>query len=521
MMVNVMRSNQRWLWIIVSAVVSISFISFYSDRTHSDAVGTDHVGKIYGRTLTATELQRTERQMRIAAELGLTHLTQREIFEGGDLTEAALNNLVIQHEAEKLNINPTDDEVLDAEMKMAAFQGANGEFDPNKKDEVMAERLTPNGFSPNQLDELVRRDLQVAKLRQIVDAPVVVSPLEVRRAYERTYAKTEASVIRFQKADVAATVPEPTEEEIKKYFDEQKDRFTQPGRRKVQYVKFSLDDAQKKLVGKERMDALKPLADQAAQFLGQLLDQQSKGTGAAKPAGAAATPKTGEDFAAAAATARLPVKETAEFDDGQVPSGEEGTIPGFAQAAYKLTQADPDSDVPLQTTDAFYDLHLSGLTPERPLTLDEARPKVIAAIKDERTTAAVAARAEEVRGKIEESLKAGHPLVDAAKAAGQTALDIAPFSAAEPAAGLPEASAVAGAAQELGTGELSKFVPTSTGGLLVYVRGRQGIDEAKFEKEKDLRTMSLRRQKAAYFFYEWLRASREASGARLDGRFRS
>ena len=83
MMVNVMRSNQRWLWILISVLVSISFISFYSDRTHSDAVGTDQVGKIYGRTLTVTELQRTERQLRVASELGLTHLTQREIFEGG------------------------------------------------------------------------------------------------------------------------------------------------------------------------------------------------------------------------------------------------------------------------------------------------------------------------------------------------------------------------------------------------------------------------------------------------------
>ena len=528
MMVNLMRTNQRWLMIIISVLVLVSFIWFYSDRTHSDALGSDHVGKIYGRTLSLSELQRTERQLQIAARLGLTHLTQREAVQGGEV-DAALNNLVIQHEAERMNIFPTDDEVMAAEMKLPAFQGTNGEFDPAKKDDVMATQLTPNGFSANQLDELVREDLQVAKLRQIVDAPVVVSPLEVRRAYEQHYSKTETSVIRFQKADFAATVAEPTADEIKKYYDEQKDHLTQPERRKVQYVKFGLDDAQKKLANKERMDALKPQADLAVQFLEQLLEQKG-GAGAtvqpepnkpdAKTAGETAAQKARENYLAAAAAAKVTVKETNEFEENQTPTDEAGKIPGFAEAAFKLTPANPDSDVPLETADAFYDLHLSGVVPERPLTLDEARPKIITAIKDERATAALAAKAEEIRGKLAESLKAGHSLTEAAKETGQTVQELAPFSAAEPNRTGADGSEIAMTAQELGIGELSKFVPTSTGGLLVYVRNRQGIDEAKFDQQKEMVSMNLRRQKAGYFFYEWLRAGREAAGVQLDSRLR-
>ncbi len=56
------------------------------------------------------------------------------------------------------------------------------------------------------------------------------------------------------------------------------------------------------------------------------------------------------------------------------PAGEEASINGFAAAAYKLTPQDPDSDVPLsaplQAPEAFYVLHLSGVTPARPLTLE-------------------------------------------------------------------------------------------------------------------------------------------------------
>ena len=502
MMVNLMRSHQRWLWIVISILVGISFISFYSNRTQNDAVGTDRVGKIYGRTLTASEIQKTERQVRVAAELGLSHLTQREIFGGGDLLEAAVNDLVIQHEADRLSIYPSDDEVADAEMKLPAFAGPNGQFDPARQKEVMSEQLVPYGFSANQLDELVRQDLQVAKLREIVDATAVVTPLEARHYYERGYAKTEASVIRFQKADVLATVPEPTGDDIKKYYDEQRDRFTQPERRKVQYVKFGLDEAQAKLKGKERMDALKPLADQAVQFLEKLLDQKGK-----------------TDFAAIAVADKLTARETDEFDQ-QTVGGDEASIPGLAAAAFKLRKDNPDSDVPLQTADAFYDLHLSSVVPARPLTLDEARPKIIAALKDERATAALAAKAEEARTKIDGSLKAGKSLLEAAKDAGQTVQELAAFSEAEPLQGTPDASVVAATAQALDKGELSKFERTSAGGVLVYVRNRQGIDEIAFEKEKPMLIRNIQRQKAAFFFYEWLQANRESAGVQIDGRLR-
>ena len=75
-----------------------------------------------------------------------------------------------------------------------------------------------------------------------------------------------------------------------------------------------------------------------------------------------------------------------------------------------------------------------GTTPPRPLTLEEARPEGrLQAIKEERTRAAVAAKAEETRTKVADALKAGKPFADAAKEAGQTVQDVPAYSQAEPA----------------------------------------------------------------------------------------
>ena len=51
MMVNLMRSNQRWLMIVVSVLVLISFLYYFSNSTRVERLGGDRAGTIYGRTI--------------------------------------------------------------------------------------------------------------------------------------------------------------------------------------------------------------------------------------------------------------------------------------------------------------------------------------------------------------------------------------------------------------------------------------------------------------------------------------
>lgn len=494
MFVNIMRSNQRWLMAVVSVLIAISFLWFYSDRTHPEREVSDKLGTIYGRTLTNTETNRVWRQIQTAAELGLTNVIDRDLLGQGDVADRVVNHLVVAHQAEQMGLYPTDEEVAAAVAKLPVFQSAGGQFDYQKFDSYLADNLAPRGFSRDQLEEIVRRDIQFGKVHAIVDAPVVVSPLEARVAYDARYAKTNASVLRLASGDFTAGIAEPTEDDLKKYYADQKTQYVQPESRRVQYVKWLLTDEQKKLPPPDKNAALKTLGDQSVALLTELLDNKGK-----------------EDFAAAAAKLNLTVKETPDFEQGQTAGLEEATIPGFVEAAFKLAKDDPDSDVPLQTPDGFYDLHLAALTPVRPQTLEEARPKLVKAIKDERTRAAMNAKAEEIRTKVADALKGGKSFADAAKEAGQTAQDLPAYSQAEPARTVPDASLIEGTTQELGVGELSKFVATDTGGVFVYVRSREGVDPARFDQQKEMVAGRLSRQKASFYFAQWLQASRAAA----------
>ena len=75
----------------------------------------------------------------------------------------------------------------------------------------------------------------------------------------------------------------------------------------------------------------------------------------------------------------LPVQTTGEFTRA-TPDPLLTANPQLSQAALRLTPQEPNSDA-VQAGDAFYVLHLSGFDPARPLTLDEARPKIVETLK--------------------------------------------------------------------------------------------------------------------------------------------
>ena len=498
MLNEIMRSNQRWLMIVVCIIMSLSLVWFFSNRTQVDRMVSDRVGSIYGRSLTTTEIERIRREIQTAGDLGLPNLTDREIIEGGDMTAIAVTHIVLLHQAQVMGIVPGDDEVLEAEKRLAVFQGPGG-FDSGKYAEFVTDKLGPRGFTETQLDDLVREDLQFGKLRQIVGAPVCLSPIEIRTAFEQTTTKTDVSIVPFHLSDLTAGIT-ISEADIKKYFADQSSQqnLQQPEKRQVEYVRFVLDDTQKKLTDpKARRDALQPQADGAAQFLEKLLDAKGK-----------------DAFADLAKQENRAVATTADFEQNATAGLPEAAIPGFVAAAFRLTQHDPDSDVPLETRDGFYVLHLTRVQPERPLTLDEARPQVVKALQDERARTALSAKAEEVRTKIVEALKAGATFGAAVVGAGQTAQDVPAFSPEQPPT-VPDGRDIVTASLELGRGEVSKFVPTSDGGLLVYLRGREPSDESAFVGRQQRLNARLSEQKERFYFYEWLKQSKESAKLQL------
>jgi hypothetical protein len=495
-MINILRRNQQFLMIIITVLVIIAFVWLYNG-TQFDRIIHDEVAKIYGRPISQAAVDRQARRFQLCVDLQLYDMLQDLAGLGGfDRNQMyenfVWNSMVLRHEAGELQVQPTDDQVAHEIRNLRSFQ-TSGNFDPAKYNEFLQQKLSPRGFTTDDLEDLVRDHLRLQKLKELLASTISVSPAEVRLAYEQTRQKVEVAVIRLKLAEFQKTV-KLTDDDLKKAYEQRKETLKSEEKRKVQLVKFELSEEEKKLTGRERIDALQKLANQANEFTQAVLEKESQ-------------------FQDVAAKMQAPVAATQLFTQAE-PDPLLAANPAATGAAFRLTKEDPHSDV-IQSENGFIVLHLEEVVEAKPLTFEEARPTLTETLTHERARETLELKAAELRGKLEASLKAGKTFTDAAAAAGQKAEKLPPFSPAEPpadpAAEGEDFGQIQQHASQLPAGQLSQFVPNEAGGLLLFVEKRLPIDEEKFAKEKDEFAKAYARSKQMLTFQEWLRVRRHAA----------
>jgi hypothetical protein len=387
---------------------------------------------------------------------------------------------------------------------LAPFQG-NGGFDISKYREFVQNRLPALGFTEAQLEELVSDQLALNRLKDLLGAGLHVADSESQEYYDQAYGKLHVAVVRFRDEDFQKNV-NISNDDIAKYFEAHKAELKTDEKRTVEFAAFTFSEAEQKLAGKERVDALQKLANRANDFVQAALEK-------------------GPKFADVAAKFSVPVTPTGEFTaaapDPKLPKNTQ-----LAQYAFQLKEQEPISDA-IQTPDGFYVVHLLGMTASRPLTLDEAKPKITETLTKERTKQAIAARAGDVSRTIGEATKVGTPLDKALAQMGLQAERVPPFSLIEPPPkpepspsakpeekkpDVPDLASIKSAMRELSPGDASDFVSTPTGGLVAVLESREPGDPAGFAAAKAMFEKNYLQSKRMVVFDEWLHDRRRAAG---------
>jgi hypothetical protein len=236
---------------------------------------------------------------------------------------------------------------------MRAFRDDTGNFDLKRYNDIVQNSLGSLGFSEAQIEELAADQIRLDRVKELLSAGVTVSPAESKTNFEQLFSKFEVSVVRLKTSEVASEV-KISDDEIAKYYEGAKEQLKSEEKRKIQFVALALSEAEKKLTGKERIDALQKLSDKANDVAQALAEKNA-------------------DFAAIAVKFQLPVKITGDFSQ-IAPDPELKQDSQLIQAAFQLSNDEPISE-PIQGADGFYILHLVGITAARPLTLVcSARP---------------------------------------------------------------------------------------------------------------------------------------------------
>jgi peptidyl-prolyl cis-trans isomerase D len=494
-MPNLFHKYQQPILIGITLVVIATFILFWNGSMASHGVlgGSEKVASIYGASISQPDVQRDVRKFQIAVGLGLNELVE-SLAGNAENQQQALenyvwNSYVFDHEADALQIFPTDSEVQAELARVPGFQ-TNGQFDPAKLTDFVQSRLPSLGFTDAVIDELVRDQVRVRKVTELIGSSVVLSSAELNNRFKEENERMDISVVRLNTSDIEKSIT-VSDDQAKKAYDAHKEFYRSEEQRKVDLATFELSDAQKELKGKDRTDVLQKLGNDAWGFAQAVVDKNANFSDEVKKFGAQLS--------------------TSAFFTASRPDPALAKIPALATNAFRLSTDYPSSDV-VEGPNGYYVLHLDGSMPSRQLTFDEAKPQVIAQIQKEQAAQLMQTKANDVRNRIGAGLKAGKSFADAATAAGVQAETIPPFSLKEASKlDVPDVQQIIQNSVSLADGQFSEFIQTQAGGLFVFMKGHEPVSEAEAEIGADVIKKQVARQKVIETFVEWLRLRKETA----------
>jgi hypothetical protein len=504
-MMKLLRRHKDWLMIVI-AILAIPFIFYFVQRPDYGAIRADQFARIYDRNISTLEAQQIARLLSLAQALGMSDFVGTMTAGAGfNQNQAAVqfivNLLVLRHEADRLGLRPSAAEIAEVVRKLPAFQGGSG-FDINKFNDLVQNGLAPLGLSEEHIEQLVRDQISLNEIQQLLAAGVSLPKSELDENFQRGYDKLYVNVIRFRATDFDKDI-KINDEDVQKYYDAHKAELKSDEKRKVEFVQLTMTDEEKKLTGKERIEALQKLADRATDFTQALLQKDT-------------------DFKQAAAKFQLPVHKTGEFTAGE-PDPQLKVDPQLGATVFKLSAQEPNSD-PVQVADGFYILHLTGKTEARPLTLEEAKPKIVEALKKTRSKEVMSTKGAEVVQQLRDAKNspAGAGLQAAIQNAGLKSETLPPFSLideeeqkSDPKEQKNQPSdlpAVKNAVALLKVGDVSDFVPSGTDGFIAILEKREPVADANAGEKKAAFEKRILENKERIVLVEWLRDRQQAAG---------
>ena len=246
-MLEFFRRHRGAFLITLTIIIILSFSVWGGWRKSSGyekkAQITDVAVTVFGKDYTIGDVQRAQRSLQFAQyymqsyELPsmLMMLSSDGGFGGGGLN--TLTNLfVARHLMEELGVRPSDEEARAALEKLPALQD-NGKFDVSRG-QMLEENANSMGFESADLLGIMKDTIGLQKLQDIVAKNYVASPLAAEKQYASSYQTFKGSKITFE-TEAFKKAASVTDEEIKKYYEENKENYKTVEKRAVSYVLFA------------------------------------------------------------------------------------------------------------------------------------------------------------------------------------------------------------------------------------------------------------------------------------------
>ncbi|HEX6805741.1 MAG TPA: peptidyl-prolyl cis-trans isomerase [Terriglobales bacterium] len=195
------------------------------------------VATVAGQDVTIDEVQKTARRM-IEQQFprGSAQAGQLMPLFAGQAYQQLVNQKVMLVEARRMGLKATDDDVRgylhQGDLGQELFP--NGQFVGQAAYEDFASRA---GYTIPQLEQAVKDQVLMDKLRALVTAGATVTESDIRQAFEKQNTKVKFDYAIIKKDDILKTV-KPTDAELKAFYERNKQTYVNsiPEKRQLKYV---------------------------------------------------------------------------------------------------------------------------------------------------------------------------------------------------------------------------------------------------------------------------------------------
>lgn len=535
-MFGTIRKHQSWLWGVIITGTVICFVFYFSPANRgagSGGRGSAYYGSINGERITEDDFRngRSEVDLQYFFMSGGNWLNSEADAKkaGFDVEQRTYARLLLIQKEDQLGIHISSEMAGQFATDMLRQFGSPAAF--------VEKMLQPRGLNMSDLDRFFRHELGIQELISTIGmSGKLVTPQEAQSLYVREHEELSTGAVFFEASNYVAGISAPPAA-VEQFYTNHIPEYEIPERVQVSYVKFGYSNSIAK--AEKEMTNLTEIVEANIQRLGSNYVRYGKTPEEAKVkiredilmktvlpevrkeanafAGPLFEPKNPPTLEELAKTNGLTANVTPPFDIAAGPTNlDVGSE--FTRAAFALSAETPITE-PIISRDGVYVIAFKSRLPREIPPLEKIHDQVVADYKYNQALTVARKAGIEFAHTLTNSLAQGKTFEAACAEAKLKPLTLPPFSIST--RSLPEAEdhlPLNGNRTQMGLkdiafsttpGKASGFHQTNEGGIIVYVKSKLPLDEAKMKSELPAFISYVRQSRSREAFDAWFRKEAE------------
>lgn len=496
-MLEFFRRHRGAFLITLTIIIIISFSvwgGWRQDRGYQKrAQVTDVAITAFGKDYTIGDVQRAQRSIQFSQQFLQSFELLMALMQLGDGgfgggQDMLINLFVARGLMEKYDIRPSDAEARAALEQIPALQ-TGGKFDLSRA-QMLEENASSMGFEREDLLGIMKDTIGLKKLQELVTSNYVASPLAAEKQYASSYQTFKGSKIVFE-TDTFKKAATVTDDEIKKYYDENKDAYKTTEKRAINYVYFENPKDLDKKPLEERTKEQHKAVERVNAFNDLTVKQK----------------KSFQDAAKEAKETVVAIPAFAQSEPPAALKNESALVEQIFASAADAKEA-PDA---VEGISGWYVFEVTKVEPPKQQELAEVKDKIKDVLAGQKADEARSKAVNDARTALNDGLKAGKKIEDLAKEKNLTLEALPDIDTANPPQDVPNGFLIAQQAAKTAPNTVSNAVDFDKGTLLIYVTAKELRKRPDSATVRQSQVENLSRQESQRLFNAWFKKQHEAA----------